>query len=244
LKQPQKGSHPEGTEVSALEHVLQGQKTISEDQGVFLGTTWRMHPAINDYVAELFYDNRLHTKSETANQRLEGSKFYREPGLYIEWVAHEGNQNSSPEEREKVVSIVNDLLHKNIYWIDCDKQKHELKSHHIKIISPYNAQVEILKAALPEIKIGTVDKFQGQEAPVIIYSMSTSTPEDAPRGMEFLYSLNRFNVAVSRARAIFILVASPSLFEPVCKSPQQMQLANSLCRLKEMAKKNEVMSNE
>jgi uncharacterized protein len=238
LKQPQKGSHPEGTEVSALEHVLQGQKTISEDQGVFLGTTWRMHPAINDYVAELFYDNRLHTKSETANQRLEGSKFYREPGLYIELVAHEGNQNSSPEEREKVVSIVNDLLQKNIYWIDCDKQKHELKSHHIKIISPYNAQVEILKAALPEIKIGTVDKFQGQEAPLIIYSMATSTPEDAPRGMEFLYSLNRFNVAVSRARAIFILVASPSLFEPVCKSPQQMQLANSLCRLKEMAKKN------
>jgi len=239
LKQPQKGSHPEGTEVSALEHVLQNQKTISEDQGVFLGTTWRMHPAINDYVSELFYDDRLHTKSETANQRLEGSTAYREPGLYIEWVTHEGNQNNSPEERDKVVSIVTNLLHKNLYWIDCDKQKHELKSHHIKIISPYNAQVEILKAALPDLKIGTVDKFQGQEAPVIIYSMATSTPEDAPRGMEFLYSLNRFNVAVSRTRAIFILVASPALFEPACKSPQQMQLANSLCRLREMARNNE-----
>jgi uncharacterized protein len=236
LKQPQKGSHPEGTEVSALEHVLQNQKTIPEDQGVFLGTTWRMHPAINDYVSELFYDDRLHTKPETVNQRLEGSGAYRESGLYIEWVTHEGNQNSSTEERDKVVSIVTNLLHKNIYWIDCDKQKHELKSHHIKIISPYNAQVEILKAALPDIKIGTVDKFQGQEAPVIIYSMATSTPEDAPRGMEFLYSLNRFNVAVSRTRAIFILVASPALFEPACKSPQQMQLANSLCRLREMAK--------
>jgi len=91
---------------------------------------------------------------------------------------------------------------------------------------------------LPGVQIGTVDKFQGQEAPVIIFSMATSTPEDAPRGMEFLYSLNRFNVAVSRARSVFILVASPSLFEPVCKSPQQMQLANSLCRLKEMAKNN------
>jgi len=111
-----------------------------------------------------------------------------------------------------------------------------LSSHHIKIISPYNAQVEMLIDRLPGIQIGTVDKFQGQEAPVIIFSMATSTPEDAPRGMEFLYSLNRFNVAVSRARAIFILVASTSLFEPDCKSTQQMQLANSLCRLREMAK--------
>ena len=93
-----------------------------------------------------------------------------------------------------------------------------------------------MQAALPGIQIGTVDKFQGQEAPVIIYSMATSTSEDAQRGMEFLYGLNRFNVAVSRARAIFILVASSALFEPVCRSPQQMRLANSLCRLKEMAR--------
>lgn len=239
LKQPQKGTHPEGTEVSALEHILQEHKTISKDQGLFLETTWRMHPAINDYISELFYDNRLHAKPGTANQRLDGSSFYKEPGLYVELVKHEGNQNSSEEEVERVVSIVNGLLKGNVYWIDCDKQKHQFNSDHIKIISPYNAQVEILKAALPDIQIGTVDKFQGQEAPVIIFSMATSTPEDAPRGMEFLYSLNRFNVAVSRARAVFILVASPSLFEPLCKSTQQMQLANSLCRLMEMANKNE-----
>jgi len=241
LKQPQKGSHPEGTEVSALEHILQEQKTISKDQGLFLETTWRMHPAIDDYISELFYDGRLHTKPETANQRLEGSPSYQEPGLYVELVNHEGNQNSSEEEVEKVVSIVDGLLGGNVYWIDVNKQKHELSSHHIKIISPYNAQVEMLIDRLPGIQIGTVDKFQGQEAPVIIFSMATSTPEDAPRGMEFLYSLNRFNVAVSRARAIFILVASTSLFEPDCKSTQQMQLANSLCRLREMAKR---MSNE
>ena len=241
LKQPQKGSHPEGTEVSALEHILQEQKTISKDQGLFLETTWRMHPAIDDYISELFYDGRLHTKPETANQRLEGSPSYQEPGLYVELVNHEGNQNSSEEEVEKVVSIVDGLLGGNVYWIDVNKQKHELSSHHIKIISPYNAQVEMLIDRLPGIQIGTVDKFQGQEAPVIIFSMATSTPEDAPRGMEFLYSLNRFNVAVSRARAIFILVASTSLFEPDCKSTQQMQLANSLCRLMERAKK---ISNE
>jgi len=241
LKQPLKGSHPEGTEVSALEHILQEHKTISKEQGLFLETTWRMHPAINDYISELFYDNRLHTKPDTANQRLEGSTSYHEPGLYIELVEHEGNQNNSEEEVEKVVSIVDNLLDNNVYWIDFEKQKHKLNSHHIKIISPYNAQVELLKAALPNFQIGTVDKFQGQEAPVIIFSMATSTPEDAPRGMEFLYSLNRFNVAVSRARAVFILVANPSLFEPACKSTQQMQLANSLCRLMERAKK---ISNE
>jgi uncharacterized protein len=237
LKQPQKGSHPEGTEVSALEHILQEEKTISEKQGVFLGTTWRMHPSVNSYVSELFYDNRLHAKDETANQTLEGNTRYQKPGLYVEGITHEGNQNSSSEEVNKIVSIVKDLTTKGVYWIDCDKQKHELTSHHIKIIAPYNAQVDLLQEALPEIQIGTVDKFQGQEAPVIIFSMATSTPEDAPRGMEFLYSLNRLNVAVSRARAVFILVANPALFEPVCKSPHQMQLANALCRLRESEQK-------
>ena len=120
-----------------------------------------MHPAINDYISELFYDNRLHTKPETANQSLEGSITYQEPGLYVEFVNHEGNQNSSEEEVEKVVSIVDGLLNSNVYWIDSNKQEHGLRSHHIKIISPYNAQVEILKDCLPDIQIGTVDKFQG-----------------------------------------------------------------------------------
>jgi predicted RecB family nuclease len=237
LKQPQKGSHPEGTEVSALEHILQEHKTISANEGVFLGTTWRMHPAINGYVSELFYDNRLHSKPETANQKLEGNTKYQLPGLYVEPVVHEGNQNSSEDEAEKAVSIVNELLNNDVLWIDCDKQTHKLQKDHIKIIAPYNAQVELLQQLLPGIQIGTVDKFQGQEAPVIIFSMATSTPEDAPRGMEFLYSLNRLNVAVSRARAVFILVASPALFQPSCKSPHQMQLANALCRLLEMGVK-------
>ena len=85
------------------------------------------------------------------------------------------------------------------------------------------------------MKIGTVDKFQGQEAPVVIYSMTSSTPEDAPRGMNFLYNANRLNVATSRAQGVCILVGSPKLFEPNCKSPKQMQLANGFCRYLEMA---------
>ena len=105
----------------------------------------------------------------------------------------------------------------------------------ILIVSPYNAQVFNLAERIPNMKIGTVDKFQGQEAPVVIYSMATSSPEEAPRGMEFLYSINRFNVATSRARCAVILVANPKLFEPECQTPRQMKLANVLCRYLEMA---------
>jgi uncharacterized protein len=206
LKQPQKGSHPEGTEVSALEHILQEQKTISNEQGIFLNKTWRMHPQISRYISELFYDNRLETIPATSNQRLEGSTRYLKPGIYFDAVEHHGNQSSSVEEVEQVVSVVNDLLSGGVYFRNSDRKKRKLLPTDIKIISPYNAQVNALKRAMSLMQTGTVDKFQGQEAPVIIFSMATSTPEDAPRGMEFLYSLNRLNVAVSRAKAVFILL--------------------------------------
>ena len=102
-------------------------------------------------------------------------------------------------------------------------------------MAPYNAQVADLSLRLPKMRIGTVGKFQGQEAPVVIYSLTTSSPEDAPRGMEFLYSLNRLNVATSRAQSMVILVGNPRLLGPECRSPRQMQLANALCRYVEMA---------
>jgi len=103
------------------------------------------------------------------------------------------------------------------------------------IVAPYNAQISALKKALPGMSIGTVDKFQGQQAPVVVYSMTSSSPEDAPRGMSFLYNPNRLNVATSRARCAVILVASPRLFEPECHSPEQMRWANGLCRFRELA---------
>ena len=105
----------------------------------------------------------------------------------------------------------------------------------ILIVAPYNAQVSDLGQRLPAARIGTVDKFQGQEAPVVIYSLATSSPEEAPRGMECLYSLNRLNVATSRAQGVCIVVASPRLLEPECRTPRQMQLANALCRYAELA---------
>jgi uncharacterized protein len=108
----------------------------------------------------------------------------------------------------------------------------------ILVVAPYNAHVALLGERLGprDVRVGTVDRFQGQEAPVVIYSLATSSPEDAPRGMEFLYSLNRLNVATSRARCACILVASPRLFEPECQSPRQMRLANAICRYVEVAR--------
>jgi superfamily I DNA and/or RNA helicase len=103
------------------------------------------------------------------------------------------------------------------------------------IVAPYNDQVNRLRDRLPGGRVGTVDKFQGQEAAVVIYAMTTSTPEDAPRGMEFLYNLNRFNVATSRARCACIVIGSPRLFSPECRTPRQMELANVLCRYAEMS---------
>jgi uncharacterized protein len=156
--------------------------------------------------------------------------------LWFVPVNHDGNQNSSDEEALVVAGIVKELLQSNVRWIDMKGIDHSLTEADILIVSPYNAQVFNLADRIQNVKIGTVDKFQGQEAPVVIYSMATSSPEDAPRGMEFLYSLNRFNVATSRARCSVILVANPRLFEPECQTPRQMKLANVLCRFLEMAR--------
>jgi uncharacterized protein len=235
LKQPQQGVHPDGTEVSALEHVLQDEKTISDEQGIFLAETWRMHSSINAFVSELFYENRLKSKDHLDQQQILGSK-YSGAGLYLEEVEHNGNTNTSTEEVEKVVEIVHQLTSGETKFINEKGGEATLTNSDIKIITPYNAQVQAIKQQLPTIEVGTVDKFQGQEAPVIIYSVATSSLEDAPRGMDFLFSPNRFNVAVSRARTRFIMVANPAIFEAECKSPHQIKLANAFCRFKELLK--------
>jgi uncharacterized protein len=234
LKQPQQGVHPDGTEVSALEHVLKGEKTISDEQGMFLAETWRMHSSINAFVSEMFYENRLQSKGHLDQQQIIGSK-YDGAGLYLEEVEHTGNTNSSIEEVEKVVEIVAQLTRGDVQFINEKGEKATLTSADIKIITPYNAQVQAIKQSLPNLEVGTVDKFQGQEAPVIIYSVATSSLEEAPRGMDFLFSPNRFNVAVSRARTRFIMVANPAIFEAECKSPYQIKLANAYCRFKEFS---------
>jgi uncharacterized protein len=151
-------------------------------------------------------------------------------------VVHEGNQTSSPEEAHAIKELINAILSSGAKWIDMGGKEKAVSLDDILIIAPYNAQVFELQDRIPGGRIGTVDKFQGQEAPIVVYSITTFTYLDAPRGMEFLYSSNRLNVASSRARAICVLVGSPAIFEAECRTPRQMLLANAFCRYLEMAK--------
>jgi len=233
LEQPLQGTHPPGVAVSALQHILADAETMPAERGLFLAETWRLAPGICDFTSEVFYDGRLKPRAGCERQKLTGPTRFAGSGLWFVPVDHDGNQSSSIEETAAVAWIVKELLQSKVGWIDMKGGERSLTANDILIVSPYNAQVFNLADRIPDMKIGTVDKFQGQEAPVVIYSMATSSPEDAPRGMEFLYSINRFNVATSRARCAVILVANPRLFEPECQTPRQMKLANALCRFLE-----------
>src|SRR5664280_1418783 len=232
LQQPQRGTHPEGTDASALQHLLGNHKTLPDDRGIFLAETYRLAPSISGFTSELFYEGRLHSIDGLENQMLSGAPPYVGAGLWFEPVEHDGNRDSSPEEVSAVEAIVDRLLKKGNRWTDKDGKTQQISAAHILVVAPFNRQVNRLQEALESrnIRVGTVDRFQGQEAAIVIYSMATSRPEDAPRGMEFLYDLNRLNVATSRARCACIVVASPRLLEPECKTPKQMRLANVMCR--------------
>jgi predicted RecB family nuclease len=236
LDQPQRGVHPPGAEASALSHLLNGRTTIGEDQGLFLAESWRLHPDVCAFTSEVFYDNRVVARPENATQRLNAQGPFDGTGLRLLPVNHNGNQSESLEEAERISQVVELLLRQGTTWTNKKGENAELLLKDILIVAPYNAQVSVLSQSLPDgARVGTVDKFQGQEAPVVIYSMTTSTPEDAPRGMEFLYSSNRLNVATSRAQCLTVVVASPALFEVQCKTPRQIELANAFCRYLEMA---------
>ena len=236
LEQPLKGSHPDGAEVSALEHLLGGHQTIPRDRGLFLEETWRLHPQICRFTSEMFYEDRLTSRAGLENQRIEGHPSLQGSGLWFVPVVHEGNQNASPEEVHAIAELISEIVQPTVKWINNKGERRSLSLCDVLIVAPYNAQVADLAERIPGGRIGTVDKFQGQQAPIVIYSLTSSSPEDAPRGMDFLYSLNRLNVATSRAQAMVIVVGSPKLLEPECKTPRQMQLANALCRYLEMAK--------
>ncbi|HEV2196559.1 MAG TPA: TM0106 family RecB-like putative nuclease [Candidatus Acidoferrum sp.] len=234
LERPLKGSHPDGAEKSALEHLLGERRTILPEVGLLLPETWRLHPNICRFTSELFYEGRLKSREVLKGYVIGGHPWVKGAGLWYVPVVHEGNRNSSTEEVEAIEKIVRTLTKSGVRTFRGTESR-QLESKDILIVAPYNAQVSDLSERLPGMKIGTVDKFQGQEAPVVIYSLTTSSPEDAPRGMEFLYSLNRLNVATSRAKTAVIVVGSPRLFEPECRTPRQMQLANALCAYREMA---------
>jgi uncharacterized protein len=242
LEQPQKGVHPPGAESSALQHLLGGSAvTISPSQGVFIPTTRRLSPAICAYVSEAFYDSRLCPIEGLTQQTVESGGIFHGAGLRYVPVEHRGNTNQSPEEVAVLARLLRELgLERDSTspsaWFVDQKGRRPLTREDVLVVAPYNAQVSALQRALPDgVRIGTVDKFQGKEAPIVIYSMTTSTAAEAPRGLEFLYSRNRLNVAVSRAKALAVLVASPALTQVACRTPRQMVLANALCRFIELA---------
>lgn len=235
LKQPQRGAHPEGTEVSALDHILQGEQTISDSAGLLLDETRRLHPDICEFTSEVYYEQKLNAHESSAQQRVIGDTRFVGTGLFHVPVVHEGNQSSAPEEVDAVERCVQDLLQPGTQWINQRGETLALTADDILVVAPYNAQVSALAQRLHDLRVGTVDKFQGQEAPVVIYSATSSSAQDAPRGMSFLYEPNRLNVATSRARCVCIVVATQALFEPECRTPDQMRWANGLCRYRELA---------
>jgi predicted RecB family nuclease len=233
LDQPTQGVHPEGAGTSALSHFLNGAETVPPEAGIFLEKTWRMHPAITSYTSELFYEGKLDPIDGLANQRVAGDDWLEGAGLRWVAVEHEGSTNASVEEADRVSDIWQELV--GHMWVDRAGVEREIGPDDIVIVSPFNAHRLLIGQRLPLARVGTVDKFQGQQAPVSIYTMATSRAEDAPRGLSFLYSLNRLNVATSRAQALAIVVASPALLAAVPRTPDQLRMVNGLCAFVEAA---------
>lgn len=236
LDQPTQGSHPGESGMSILEYYLQGRATIPEDLGIFLGTTWRLHPEICRFISESVYEGRLKAKEDkTSKQRIllpnsPAKWINQEAGILYIPVDHEGNQQSCDEEVKVIREIIQELLGR--YYEDGNGARQPITLDDILIVTPYNLQVQYLKTALGDnARVASVDKFQGQEAPVVIVSMCTSDANDALRGLEFLLSKNRLNVALSRAKALAVVVGSPRLGMAKPGNIEQVPLINLYCRL-------------
>ena len=241
LDQPLQGSHPPGADRSALAHLLGDDATMPPQRGLFLATTWRLHPDLCAFTSEVFYDGRLEPEGHLIQQLVSASPGAGLPivlGAGPRMVASPsvGADSESPEEAAAVAALARGIVESGTKWIDEHGRMSRLGWSDVLIVAPYNAQVGAIQRLLPaEARVGTVDKFQGQEAPISLYSLTTSTPELAPRGMDFLYSRNRLNVATSRARGVAIVVAAPDLLRVRARTPEQMRLANAFCRFSEVA---------
>ena len=232
LSQPVKGAHPGGSGVSALDHLMGDRATVPPDRGIFLARTWRMHPDLCRFVSDVFYDGRLESVESTARQRLvltdDAVGALAAAGLRFVGVEHEERSQRSPEEAARLGEVYQALLGQR--WVDADGDTHRITATDILVVSPYNLQVNLLKETLPEgARVGTVDRFQGQEAAVVLISMASSSGEHLPRGLDFLFSRNRLNVAVSRARCLSVIFASPGLLAVPCGRVEHIRLVNTLC---------------
>ncbi len=244
LAQVSQGRQPLHVGDSVLQHLLGDEQTVPPYRGIFLDVSYRMQPQICKFISDAMYDDRLEPAEATRDHRVTlGSTNLA--GLYYEPIEHSGNGASSPEEANEIVRRIA-LLHGSGMVVDSQPKEtagvpRPLRESDIIVVTPYNAQrrliLEKLRHAGLDVRVGTVDKFQGQEAAVVFYSMATSSGEDLPRNVEFLFERNRFNVAISRARAASVLVCSPRLLDLPCRTPEQMALVNLLCAYAEEAAK-------
>jgi uncharacterized protein len=229
LPQVSQGSHPEGSGRSVLEHLLDDHETVPPDRGLFLAETWRLRPELCAFTSDAYYEGRLGYADDAARRSLAA-------GNGPVWLAtqHEGHGQSSPEEAEAIAAAVADLL--GTPFTDEESETRPLTANDVLVVAPYNAQVRQLRLRLgDEIAVGTVDKFQGQQAPVVFVSMASSSSDEAPRGIGFAFDPNRFNVATSRAQCRAVLVCAPALLDADCATVAQMRLVSAICRFVELA---------
>lgn len=237
LAQVSQGSHPIGTELSILEHLLGNDVTVPENRGIFLDVSYRLPATICNFISGAVYDGRLHSEDNTKLSNVDSAGLLG-VGLRYVPVEHSGNRRKSIEEAESIASQVTTLLEGTVTLGSASPRR--IVHSDILVVSPYNAQRKLITETLTAhghsaVRVGTVDKFQGQEAPVVFYSMATSSGDDLPRDLEFLFEKNRLNVAISRAQCLSVLVASKRLLEVRCRQPEQMALANLLCSYAESA---------
>jgi superfamily I DNA and/or RNA helicase len=233
LPQVSQGSHPPGAEASVLGHLLGEDETLREGMGFFLEHTWRLRPEVNAYVSETFYEGRLEPAPVTSTRSVADGNGVR----FLE-VPHTGHRTAAPEEAKAVAAEIARLVGTSYSE---DSLERPLRYDDFIVVAPYNSHVRCLREALPPaVRVGTVDKFQGQQAPVVFFSMTSSSGEDVPRGMDFLFSRNRLNVAVSRAQALAVVVCSPRLLWARCNTVEQMRLVNALCTFADEAARQAV----
>ncbi|MFF5020982.1 TM0106 family RecB-like putative nuclease [Micrococcus luteus] len=232
LPQVQKGEHPQPIGEAALTWIAEGAPVLRPDRGFFLDRSWRMHSALCAPVSELSYAGRLRSHTpRTDARRLDGV----DPGLHPRPVSHTGNAVSSPEEATAVVEIIQSLLGRT-WSTGPDDPGRPLEPSDVIVVAPYNAQVATVRQALDAAglegtTVGTVDKFQGREAAVAILTMAASSPQEVPRGLDFLLNRNRLNVSISRGQWAAYLVHSPALADALPTRPEDLPMIGAFLRL-------------
>lgn len=232
LGQPSQGAHPAESGLSVLDYLLHETPTIADDMGVFLGTTYRMHSAINRFISDHVYEGKLKSHPDNDRRLIEVPAGYegpldKEAGIVFLPVEHEGNTQASDEEVERIRQLASELLGRRFYSGGNDPEERLIDWGDMLFVAPYNHQVSKLRQALGEqAKVGSVDKFQGQEAPIVFLSMCASDAGDSPRGLDFLFDKHRINVAISRAQTLAVVVANPSIGQTAVTRVEQLALIN------------------